>query len=119
MWRRQFLTVLCLSYSLSAAAQNATFTVSNTTPNCKDSSERDHRICLPDPTKRVETFDVTVTSRNGNRSDIVSQGVDPSAPSCVVIRTAVSPHGEDCFLGICNCKGRGWIELRVQITPQR
>lgn len=108
---------------LSAPAQSPqpqTFRMSNTTPNCRDTSTVSHQVCLP-AGERVGHISVKTTNASGNRADVVSQQIDPSRPNCATIVTSVAPFGEDCanlgFSKVCNCKGRGWIEVEVTLTP--
>jgi hypothetical protein len=119
--RELICAAICAAYATGALAQEQTFKVSNTTPNCRDSSTVTHRVCLPDG-KKIRTWSIKTISAAGTRHDIVSQEIAPGAPNCLQIVTAVSPNGEDCISipfasPICNCKGRGWIELDVRVIP--
>ena len=113
------LVVLPLAAS-AQSPQPRTFHVSNTTPNCRDASTVSHQVCLP-ASERIGHVAVTTTSVNGNHAQVVSQQIDPGRPNCATIVTTVSPFGEDCanlgFSKVCNCKGRGWIEVNVTLTP--
>jgi hypothetical protein len=89
--------------------------ISNITPNCRDRSDVTHRVCLP-PNERIQTYNTSEVGRNGS-SSIVSTVISTEEPNCLIIQTTASPLGEDCInlLGtnICNCRGRGWIELQI------
>jgi hypothetical protein len=113
---------ICVITVGSVCAQEQTFMVSNTTPNCTDASTVTHKVCLP-AGKTIGNFTINMTSAAGSRHDIVSQAIAPGEPNCLQIVTAVAPNGEDCISiplvkKVCNCKGRGWIELDVHLTPQ-
>lgn len=115
------LLLLALFGSISpASAQEQTFKVSNTTPNCRDGNRATHRVCLPEGQKVGEHV-VTIVSKAGARADVESEGPAQGRPNCWEIVTVVAPQGEDCIsvplVGskVCNCKGRGWIELSVRL----
>ena len=102
----------------SAFAAEETYNVSNTTPNCSDSRQVPHQVCCR--SGEVTHYSLEPTSQNGNASDIVSHDYDSRNPACVRFTTYVAPFGEDCidipFLGKqCNCKGRGWLHIRVRL----
>jgi hypothetical protein len=119
--------ILSIAVSLvlttAAVGQEQTFTVANTTPNCRDGNRATHRVCLPEG-KRVAERTITKTSSAGNRADIERDGPVPGRPNCWEIVTVVEPKGEDCIKipltgnNVCNCKGRGWIELTVRLKPE-
>src|SRR5262250_3668651 len=102
------LAVAVILAALPARGEERKVRVSNTTPNCRDAREQRNEICAP-VGKRIKSFGIRdVSNRQGT---ILSQGPDPQRPNCLIIVTRVVPSGEDCILNICNCKGRGWIEL--------
>ena len=120
--RASFVIIALVMLTSITLGQERTFTVSNTTPNCRDGNRATHRVCLPDG-QRVGEHNITTVSKAGNRADIESEGPMPNQPNCWQIVTIVQPSGEDCIkvplvtTPVCNCKGRGWIELSVKLKP--
>ncbi len=105
----------------AVSAQQQSFQVSNTTPDCRTGNRAIHEVCLPEG-QRVAAAPVITTISEAGSSSIESSGPAPGKPNCWQITTVVQPNGEEClrvpFAGqICNCKGRGWINLDVQLTP--
>jgi hypothetical protein len=120
---RKASCALCLGLLLidSASAQQQTFEVSNTTPDCRTGNKAVHEVCLPEGQRVAGAPTVNTISQAGSAS-IESSGPAPGKPNCWQITTAVQPNGEDCLnvplVGrVCNCKGRGWINLNVRLTP--
>ena len=112
-----------VAFAHMAAAQEQVFKVANTTPNCRDGSRATHQVCLPEGKTVRGPPAINITSKAGNRADIESQGPVPGKPNCWEIVTVVQPLGEDCIKApllpqVCNCKGRGWIDLEVRLAPQ-
>jgi hypothetical protein len=74
-------------------------------------------MCAPDD-KPIIGWSATVGSKAGNSSYNIAS--DPAHPRCLVLTVVAVPNGEDCFSvfgqKICNCKGRGWINIDVKIT---
>jgi hypothetical protein len=124
MTRTLFLiAVSTVALANVAAAQEQVFKVANTTPNCRDGSRATHQVCLPEGKVVRAPPTINITSKAGNRADIESQGPVPGKPNCWEIVTVVQPAGETCIKApflpeVCNCKGRGWIDLEVRLTPQ-
>ncbi len=116
------IVIVALLLSVSAAwSQEMVTTVSNTTPNCRDGSRAVQQVCLPEG-KELASWSYDVVSKAGNRADVESIGPVQGRPNCLQITTVVEPSGEDCLklLGqsVCNCRGRGWLELRVHLVPK-
>jgi hypothetical protein len=114
--------VLAVAMTTMAIADEKTFNVANTTPNCRDGSRATHEVCLP-ADQKIKSWNISTTSAAGNRSDVESQKIAPERPNCLQIVTVVQPKGEDCIRipfgsPICNCKGRGWIELSVKVVSE-
>ncbi len=40
-------------------------------------------------------------------------------PDCGSLILSYSDSGEDCYVGICNCKGNGWVGASTTITGER
>lgn len=103
------------------SAQSQKFSVSSVTPDCRNGNRAVHEVCLPEGQRIATAPIVKITSQAGSSSVDRSQP-SPGKPNCWQITTTVEPNGEDClnipFKGqVCNCKGRGWINLDVVLTP--
>lgn len=104
-----------------ALAERVVVEISNSTQNCVDPSEQEHRICLRSAESVIaHPPQVVVVSQNGN-ARITSQRVDDTARNCYLIRTHAEALGRECLRiplvakEVCNCRGRGWIQLRVTL----
>ena len=111
----QVLLALALgASSTSALGREVVATLYDATPNCRDSATRQHQICV-EPSERIAGAPtLRVTTQNGN-SRVLRQEPDPNNPSCFSITTEVVPNGESCVIGICNCRGNGWLGLEVHL----
>jgi len=67
------------------------------------------------PPAEVLDWNLTVRSLGGN-SHI--QRVDRAGPYSVKVDAILAGKGRDCFLGICNCKGRGWVDYNLKVSYQ-
>ena len=115
--------LLAISLTAPAAAQEQTFKVANTTVDCKNGSSVTHQVCLPEGQAIRGVPVITVVSQSGRRANYQPGHLVPGRQNCWQFNTIVEPLGEDCFKlppfeAVCNCKGRGWIELEVRLTPQ-
>jgi hypothetical protein len=107
------LVWLCAA-STGTSGKEVVVTLYDATPNCSDSATRQHQVCV-DPSERiVGTPTFKITTKNGN-SSVTKQAPEPNNPSCFSITTEVVPLGEACVLGICNCRGNGWLGLEVHL----
>lgn len=121
------LALLCVGVLISCLgspvkAEKVTIQVSNTSPNCRDTSVQQHRVCAKPGETIVGTPQVDITSLAGS-SAIVGRFFDQNDPACYVVETRAVPNGEDCIRlpfgrPICNCRGRGWIGLNITVTTQ-
>ena len=64
-----------------------------------------------DPGTTVTDCNVSITSANCGSG---VSAVKPSGSACFV-GAQIHGCGKDCFLGICNCKGRGWLRYNIGI----
>jgi hypothetical protein len=115
--------VIFLALATSGHAEEQFFNVSNTTMNCRDGNKVTHEVCLPGGKTIRGAPNISVVRSSGIQADYESKGVTPNRPNCWQIVTTVMPLGEDCLKlplvsAVCNCKGQGFIELRVGLTPQ-
>jgi hypothetical protein len=110
------LTITLTFASASAGAGEQQFKASVVSPNCTDSARQVVPMCAPEGQTIKQTMP-TVSSRAGNSSYTI--GSDPAHPNCMILTVIAAPNGEDCLsvLGqkICNCKGRGWIDIEVNV----
>jgi hypothetical protein len=107
-------------YSPTVLAQSITVSLEVTTNGCKEPNELQHLVCLP-PGKEISgPPQFAVLSKAGGSSYTWSP--HPTLQNCINVKLIAVPLGEDCInLGItkvCNCKGRGWISIRVTLTPR-
>lgn len=114
------LSVLGMAILVEAA--EVTVHVSNTTPNCRDASVQEHRVCAQPSETILGIPSVQVVSRAGG-SNILSKSFDQKDPNCYVVQTRAVPNGEQCIRfpfgrPVCNCKGRGWIALDITVTTE-
>ena len=112
------LTLLSIFLSTSTAAQSVT-TPLEITSGCTGSATNQQSVCLP-PGQEAAEPTIVETSKNG--SSTFSWSFDPDRKNCVRITLTAVGVGEDCvnlgFTKFCNCKGRGWISLRVTLQPR-
>jgi len=113
--------VLLACFPALASAQQQSFQVSSTSPDCRTGNRAVHEVCLPEGQKVASAPTITTVSQAGTAA-VESSAPSPGKPNCWQITTVVQPNGED-YLDIpltgkvCNCKGRGWINLDVKLTP--
>jgi hypothetical protein len=118
--RTIFALVALACFPTLACAQQQSFQVSSTSPDCRTGNRAVHEVCLPEGQKVVAPAAVNIVSRAGN-SSVESSTASPQKPNCWQVTTVVQPNGEDCLNiplagKVCNCKGRGWINLDVKLT---
>ncbi|WP_412972958.1 hypothetical protein [Glaciecola sp. MF2-115] len=64
------------------------------------------------PSPTVLDWRLNITSQNCG-SGVTSQV--PSGAFGVKVSGKIRGCGRDCFLGVCNCKGRGWLAFNIDI----
>jgi hypothetical protein len=80
--------------------------------SCNDRYRAD-RIYSVGPPAQVTDWKVSINNQNGNSYLIRSVG---SGPYSVLVEAMIGGNGRDCFLGICNCKGRGWLGYNLSVN---
>jgi hypothetical protein len=103
-------TVILILFVIGAPAQAWQSNEVGVTSGCADEVSRQVRVCHP--SKPITTYSTEIVSRNCTgdiRGERVEQG-------CVVYDLYARGCGEDKILSIRNCRGRGWISLKVT-TP--
>ncbi|QUT06450.1 hypothetical protein KFK14_02985 [Sphingobium phenoxybenzoativorans] len=73
--------------------------------SCNDRYRADRIYSLGPPAEAID-WRVSVNNQNGNSYIIRTVG---SGPYSVLVEAMIGGKGRDCFLGICNCRGRGWL----------
>lgn len=95
------------------AEENFSVRVALKSSNCRDTERRETRFCAPEGW-RIIGISQNILSQNG-RSSVQAQRLDER---CYRVVAVARPHGEDRFLGIANCKGRGWITADLIFTGE-
>jgi hypothetical protein len=112
------LLALCSS-SIGAFAQ-VSQDLSLTTNGCKNQDRLEQPVCLP-PGQEIDQQPIFVTQSIAGGSSFVWT-FDPNLKNCIRVTLIAVPLGEDCInLGFsrpCNCRGRGWIKVRVTLRPK-
>jgi hypothetical protein len=113
-----FWTLLFL-VATATDARDVVVKLYDVTPDCRATVTNRHQVCVSPNEKIVGTPTTIVTTKNGD-SRVVDEKPDPTNPSCFVITVQVAPLGEQCVLGICNCRGNGWLglDMHLQAAPR-
>jgi hypothetical protein len=99
----------------TACARDVSVDFYDHTPNCREAIAQAHRVCVEASEQIVPGSPrYHITTVNGN-SRVVSLTTDEGG-ACVTASVRVAPVGEDCYaFGICNCRGTGWLGIRVTL----
>lgn len=92
-----------------------TFAVRHSSDDCAVRSERPETRCL-DSNVRVDPRSIHVEHKSANCGSMVRNlGVISDRPNCVALSVYLRGCGYDKFLGLKNCKGRGWVDALVTL----
>lgn len=85
------------------------------TGGCDSDYRVDRRFPVGPPAKAVKHWVSNVSANCG--SAINSRFIEGEYG--VTVQGQVKGCGKDCFMGVCNCRGRGWLKYDLHVTTEQ
>ena len=93
---------------------NQPYSFYDTSNDCRIDADRTRTYSVG-PTPRPVDWTLSITSSNCGS---FAAGPSKSGAYSVVVPAKLKGCGRDCFLGICNCKGRGWLGYTLNVRAK-
>jgi len=107
------LTFVVLLIGLTATTMAEDFHERFESSDCGVNTTDTRRYCLPDSSS-IGNFETKIVSANCG-SNIVSSKLDGN---CVAVTYNLRGCGYDNLIIAKNCRGRGWLEYVISLTPK-